>query len=91
MLMRWSFNWKRVTLCLDGGISIVWIDAEDTVHFVECDTERAFGCNGCAFDSGTGAVGDDRYFVFRTNFDNFRNFGVGFREDNGIWARVSVV
>jgi hypothetical protein len=76
---------------LDGGISVVLTDAENAVHFVQCNAERAFSCDNCTFNAGTGAIGDYRYTVFRANFDNFGNFGVGFRESDSIWERASVI
>ena len=76
---------------LDGGISVVFADAEDAVHLVECDAERAFGCDNGTFDPGSGAVRDDGCFIFRTDFDGFGDFGVGFRENDGIWQRASVI
>ena len=77
--------------CLDGGISVVLTNAEDAVHFVECDAERAFGSDNCAFNTGASAVGDDRYVIFRTDSDNIGDFGVGFWEYDCIGERAAMV
>jgi hypothetical protein len=77
--------------CLDGGISVVVADAEDAVHIVQRDAERAFGCDDSPFNAGPRSVGDYRHLIFCTDFDNFGNFGVGFRESDGIRERASVI
>ena len=77
--------------CLDGGISVVLTDPEDTVHFVQRDAERAFGCDDSTFNTSSRAIRDYRHFIFSTDSDNFGDFGVGFRESDGIRERASVI
>ena len=91
MSARQVFSWQTGYACLDGGIFIVCVDVEDSVHFAECDTECVFGCDDCAFDTGAGAVGNDRYLMFRADFNDIGDFGVGFREGDGIWAGATVI